>query len=88
MAAERDYDIALVDLQIPDMQGEEVLDRINALPEDVRPIKVILTGRAGAHDPAEFGQYDVSGVLAKPFTVDELRASVAAAAKRRRTRDI
>jgi PAS domain S-box-containing protein len=61
------YDIVLVDLQMPDVPGEKVLEEIKRLPEESRPVPIIITGRAGVGSVDEFADLDVGAVVNKPF---------------------
>ncbi len=60
------YFLAFIDLQMPEMRGEDLMEAINQLPPDRRPLKVIMTGRLGTPEK-EYERLQVFGVLAKPF---------------------
>ena len=67
IAAKDPYDVALVDLEMPDMDGNDVAHRIAKLPARIRPRVVILSTTqepdAAAGPPAD----GVAGVLVKPI---------------------
>lgn len=83
LLAKDTYDLMMVDVHLPDGDGEHMLERVTALPE--RPIVVMMTGngtvesavacmRAGAFDylikPFSMGQIDI--VLRKAETFQQL----------------
>ncbi len=65
------YAVAFVDLQMPEMAGEDFIRRLNRLPVEERPFNVILTGRL---DNSQEGRdrLNVSATLHKPFSNKEL----------------
>ena len=61
------YSLAFIDLQMPDMTGQDFMGRVNGFPPKKRPLKVILTGRLGpVHE--DYGRLDVFATLRKPFS--------------------
>lgn len=77
------YDLMLLDLMMPRMNGFEVLDHLRTLPDDVRPLVLVLT--AGLQ-PKKFDASYVVGMMQKPFDVelllDTVSGCLAAAAER------
>ncbi len=67
----RQYSLAFIDLQMPEMTGEEFMSAVNDLPPERRPLKVILTGRLDVPDEV-FGRMNVFAVLSKPFTSQQV----------------
>ncbi len=66
-AANEKPDLILQDIDMPDMNGHEVLDRLRNHP-DLRDIPVIMcTALCGAEDIAKASSYDVVDYIAKPF---------------------
>jgi len=61
------YDLAFIDLQMPEMPGEEFLRVVDELPPEKRPLKVILTGRVDGIEESR-DQLHVFAVLQKPFS--------------------
>ncbi len=65
------YSLAFVDLQMPQMRGEDFIKLVSALPVERRPLSVVMTGRLGVsdedyHDPA------VVATLPKPFETKQV----------------
>jgi len=79
MIKDNRYDVVLLDLQIPDLQGEELLDMINKLPAEQQPVKVIITGKATIEDVQELKRLQVADILFKPFELEELYMTLASA---------
>lgn len=80
--AAADFDLVLMDLRMPDMDGAEAARRIRALPE---PIKagVPIVGLTASVEPQEIRRCLDAGmnqVLRKPVTLDTLRRALAPAA--------
>ena len=76
------FDLALVDLKLPDISGMDILQRApDSFPET--PI-IVITGYASissAVDAVKTGAFDY---LAKPFSPDELEAAAEKALRERR----
>jgi len=70
-----DFDLVLVDLQMPDMEGLELVRRINKIPEERRPAKLIITGNIDdlPRRPARAGH---RGLLQKRASLSELVSKV------------
>ncbi|MDP2897049.1 MAG: PAS domain S-box protein [bacterium] len=65
------YSLAFVDLQMPQMRGEDFIKLVSALPVERRPLSVVVTGRLDVleercHDPA------VVATLPKPFETKQV----------------
>jgi PAS domain S-box-containing protein len=67
----RQYAVAFVDLQMPEMRGEDFIEGINRLPPERRPLKVILTGRLETAQE-DYGHLDIFSTLRKPFSTQEV----------------
>jgi len=65
------YSLAFIDLQMPEMEGVDVMERINHIPPEKRPLKVIMTGRLDSSQKDDAG-LDVFGCLYKPFSNQEV----------------
>ena len=82
IAAERTFDVAVVDLKMPDMDGITVIESIKKAQPFVEVL--MLTGH-GSHESAwEAGKLQAYRYLLKPYDFDELHDLIVAAAKMRR----
>jgi DNA-binding NtrC family response regulator len=74
LAAEEPFDLALVDLRMPDLDGLAVLKRLSALQPDL-PV-LILTAFATIDTAVEAIGAGACDYLSKPFRMDEIRLVV------------
>ncbi|GAB3092430.1 response regulator transcription factor [Aestuariicella hydrocarbonica] len=74
------YDLAIIDLGLPQLDGIEVIKRIRAAGKDF-PI-LILTARGDWQDKVEGLEAGADDYLTKPFHQEELRARVQALVRR------
>ena len=72
------YDVALVDVRIPGMDGLAVLDRAHELRPELAV--VIITGHGDAHMAEDVKRRGGAGFLLKPFRLRELEAQIRAMA--------
>ena len=76
------FDVAVVDLRMPDMDGIEVIEQLKALQPHVEVL--MLTGHGG-HDSAwEAGRLQAYRYILKPHDFDDLHKLVLEAAAHRR----
>jgi two-component system, cell cycle response regulator CtrA len=75
-----DYDIILLDLNLPDMSGYEVLRSLRV--SKVKTPILILTGLAGIEDKVRGLGFGADDYMTKPFHKDELVARVHAVVRR------
>jgi two-component system phosphate regulon sensor histidine kinase PhoR len=73
-AKAREFDLALIDLKMPQMDGMELLEHLNRLDPDM--VKIVITGFATLETAVEAVQRGAYDYLAKPFTPGELRTRV------------
>jgi len=66
-----EYSLAFIDLQMPEMAGEDFMERVNHLPPERRPLKVILTGRLESSEE-DVTRLNVFASLHKPFSNQQL----------------
>lgn len=83
---QRRFDVVITDLQMPHMQGPELLRRIAALEGPTPPLRFVLTGclDEGDEEGQDFSRLGVSKVLRKPFRVNEVYREVCEAIEARR----
>jgi two-component system copper resistance phosphate regulon response regulator CusR len=80
LAESKEYNLIILDLMLPTMSGEEVLD---ALRKTNRAIPVlVLTARGAVRDKVELFQKGCDDYLTKPFAFAELQARVKALLRR------
>lgn len=79
--AAQHYDLALLDLNLPQMDGFEILRNMRARRNDT-PV-LILTARDGVEDRVKGLDLGADDYLTKPFEVSELEARVRALLRRR-----
>lgn len=85
LAAERPFDIVLSDVQMPDIDGIEVLRRLRSIAPDV---SVILVTAYGTIETAIRALHEGAiDYVRKPFKLDEVRLCVERAMGRRKFRD-
>src|SRR6516162_9258276 len=75
-----DYDIILLDLNLPDMSGFEVLRTLRV--SKVKTPILILTGQAGIEDKVRGLGFGADDYMTKPFHKDELVARIHAIVRR------
>lgn len=80
VTASVDYDLILLDLQLPDGSGINLLKRLRHKDEKV-PL-IILTARDQISDRIEGLNAGADDYLVKPFDLDELEARIAAVSRR------
>jgi two-component system, OmpR family, response regulator len=80
MGTENDYDVILLDVMLPDIDGFEVCRRLRAAGRWA-PI-LMLTARAGVQDRVAGLDAGADDYLTKPFSFDELLARVRALLRR------
>lgn len=81
-ASEMTFDVALVDLKMPDLDGLKVIEQLKALQPHVEVL--MLTGHGG-HDSAwEAGRLHAYRYILKPYDFDELSNLIVEAANHRR----
>ncbi|MGE0115159.1 MAG: response regulator [Steroidobacteraceae bacterium] len=76
VAAKQPFDVALVDLQMPDMDGATLGEHINADPQLSQARLVMLTSMDRQGDLQRFTSLGFAGYLAKPVRARELYACV------------
>ena len=75
---ERSFDVVLMDMQMPIMDGLQATHAIRQMNIPVQPYIIALTANAFENDRERCLQAGMDDFLAKPFTLDDLRARLAA----------
>lgn len=71
-------DLVLVDMQMPKMNGQDFLGRLQRLEPHKRPLAMVVTGRAADSLERADGE-EVFATLSKPFVIADLQEMVRAA---------
>lgn len=77
VAANEDFDVAVVDLQMPGINGIEVQKRLKELQPSLPCI--VLTGHGNIENALESGKYNAFKFLSKPIDMDLLIDTINAA---------
>jgi len=64
------YNLALIDIHLPDMEGTELLGKLRKTEPEI--IKIIITGNATLDNSIEAANKGVDGYLVKPFDPKKL----------------
>lgn len=67
---EADYQVAIIDIKLPDIKGEEIARKIRKQNDDIRFI--IITGYSEIADSVEAIDVGIDDILLKPIEPDEL----------------
>jgi DNA-binding NtrC family response regulator len=69
------FDVALIDIELPDMKGTELLNRLKKLQPKM--IRIIITGHPSIENAMKAVNERADGYLLKPFEVTELLKMIA-----------
>lgn len=81
------YDLMLLDIDMPRLNGREVLRRLRTQPPYANLKVMMLSGRASGDEMAQLMLAGADDYLAKPFSVMQLGARVRAALRLKRAQD-
>jgi len=81
-AEHRRFDVAVVDLKMPGMDGLEVLQSLKAIQPSIQAI--VLTGHGSVDAAHQSGRLDATRFLLKPADFNQLVESIQQAAEERR----
>ncbi len=84
-ASKEDFDVAVVDLQMPGIDGIEVQKRLKDLQPNLPCI--VLTGHGSVESALESGKYNAFKFLSKPVDMDTLIETINAAYAHRLERE-
>ena len=70
----KNYDVVLMDIQMPGMDGLEATEKIRQLYGEERPAIIAVTANAIAGQAEKYLEAGMDGYLSKPFKVEELEA--------------
>lgn len=69
------FDVALIDIELPDMKGTELLNRLKKLQPKM--IRIIITGHPSIENAMKSVNERADGYVLKPFEVTELLKMIA-----------
>ncbi len=72
----RRYAAILLDLRMPNIDGYAVLEHLKSTRPDLLPSVLVVTASLTQRELSRVHGYDVHGIVAKPFDVEELLAAV------------
>lgn len=72
---ESSFDVALIDIELPDMKGTELLNRLKKLQPKM--IRIIITGHPSIESAMKAVNERADGYVLKPFEVTELLEMIA-----------
>jgi CheY-like chemotaxis protein len=73
---EKNYDLILMDIQMPELGGEETTRKVRELMHENTPKIIAVTAYAMAGDRKKYLDAGMDGYLSKPFKIDELIAEI------------
>ncbi len=69
------FDVALIDIELPDVKGTELLNRLKKMQPKI--IRIIITGHPSMESAMKAVNERADGYMLKPFEVTELLAMIA-----------
>jgi response regulator RpfG family c-di-GMP phosphodiesterase len=84
---EADYDLVLLDVDLPGLNGEQVLRKIRQHPPSPNIKVIMLSGRTSGDELSRMLNAGADDFLTKPFSLVQLRARVKAALKLKDAQD-
>ena len=76
MATEKHFDVALIDFEMPEMLGTEVLRKLRALGTKAPSVLIMLTSRTGAVDRLRARFAGCDAYLTKPTQMKEFLSTL------------
>jgi CheY-like chemotaxis protein len=70
------YDVILMDIQMPDMDGLDATRRIREMRLDPQPYIIAMTAYALEGDREEFLKSGMNDYLSKPIHIEELKLAI------------
>ena len=84
---DRIFDVVLLDLRLPSMDGLDVLRAFKAIPEIAHIPVVVLTAHGAIEEKVRAFELGAHDFITKPFSLSELKVRVQAAAREKRAYD-
>lgn len=76
LLASNAFDVVIVDVNMPDINGLELLAFMKKSPRQQGAIKILISTRADGPDVKRGAKLGANAFLAKPFEVDDLRTLI------------
>jgi len=76
LLASNAFDVVIVDINMPDINGLELLAFMKKSPRQQGAIKILISTRADGPDAKRGAKLGANAFLAKPFEVDDLRTLI------------
>ena len=70
---QKKYDVVFLDIKMPDMEGDKVVEELQAFPE--KPKVILVSAYTHTLIGKQITPY-VQGVISKPFSVEEIRTTL------------
>ncbi len=80
----RSYDVALLDVWLPGIDGLETLDRIQKMPLSERPSVVMISGHGNIETAVRATKMGAFDFLEKPLTIEKVTVTIQNALKQRK----
>jgi two-component system, NtrC family, response regulator len=68
--ADKTYDLAIIDVKLPDTNGTDLIPKINSIQPEM--IKIVFTGHPSLEDATKVMNYGAAAYLVKPVKSEEL----------------
>ena len=81
MCEKTPFDVALIDIELPDIKGTELLHLLNE--KQPKMVRIIITGHPSLENAAKSVNEKADGYIMKPFDVPELLGMMKKLLKRR-----
>lgn len=75
-AQEQTIDLAIIDINLPDVDGFTLIEHLRTLPTMQEVPFIIFTARSHGDDAARAQELGAAGFIYKPFSTQELRSLV------------
>ena len=82
------FDVILLDLRLPGMDGFDVLQALKSAPETAHIPVLVLTAHGAVEDKVRAFELGAHDFITKPFVAAELKARIQSATHHKRTRDV
>lgn len=83
---EQVFDVVLLDVWLPGMDGMETLSRINDIPQPDRPVTIMISGHGTIETAVRATKLGAFDFVEKPLTIEKVSVLVKNAAQHRRLR--